>query len=536
MRTLITLFLLLTASPAAWAAESGDAVIVVYNTQMPESKDVADHYAERRHVPADQILGLNLPTDETMTRGQYQDLLHDPLLNYVKSHQLLVFDSAGKVTEAKIRYAVLCYGVPLRIAEDASLVDPRQEKLPPLLRRNGAAVDSELCFLPTPNPQYLLAGPTANPFYGTTNRSWLSPLNGILMVARLDGPNATIARALVDKAIDAETNGLWGRAYFDLRGVTNEFKKGDDWIGAAADDARKYGFSTVIDTNPQTFSAGFPMSQIALYAGWYDWNASGPFAQPNVEFMPGAFAYHLQSYSAQTLRSTTKNWCGPLLAEGATCTMGCIDEPYLDGTPNVAVFFSRWLGGFSFGEAAYASQRVLSWQTTVIGDPLYRPFGKNPQFQHEALLSRGSPLIEWSHLLVVNRNLAMGALPEQMIGYLKGVDATRQSAVLTEELGVLCQMAERPALAIQYYQAALKLNPTPQQAVRLTLELGNTMAASGQEKQALVVESNFLKQHPNYPDAIPLYQKMEALALKIGQKSKAKQYALEISRLTPPPK
>ena len=40
------------------------------------------------------------------------------------------------------------------------------------------------------------------------------------------------------------------------------------------------------------------MSQIALYAGWYERNASGPFAQPKVEFMPGAFAYHLHSFSA----------------------------------------------------------------------------------------------------------------------------------------------------------------------------------------------------------------------------------------------
>ncbi len=45
-------------------------------------------------------------------------------------------------------------------------------------------------------------------------------------------------------------------------------------------------------------------------------NASGPFTLPKVEFMPGAFAYHLHSFSAFTIRSTTRNWCGPLLAKG----------------------------------------------------------------------------------------------------------------------------------------------------------------------------------------------------------------------------
>ena len=45
------------------------------------------------------------------------------------------------------------------------------------------------------------------------------------------------------------------------------------------------------------------MSQIAIYCGWYDENVSGPFTLPKVEFMPGAFAYHLHSFSAATLRS-----------------------------------------------------------------------------------------------------------------------------------------------------------------------------------------------------------------------------------------
>ena len=104
-------------------------------------------------------------------------------------------------------------------------------------------------------------------------------------------------------------------------------------------------------------------------------------------------AYHLHSYSAYTLRSTNQYWCGPLLAAGATATMGCIDEPFLAGTPNMEVFFSRWLLlGFTFGEAACAAQGAVSWQTTVVGDPLFRPFGGNPQndgFQRTRRAGRG---------------------------------------------------------------------------------------------------------------------------------------------------
>jgi hypothetical protein len=86
--------------------------------------------------------------------------------------------------------------------------------------------------------------------------------------------------------------------------------------------------------------------------------------------------------------------------------MGCVDEPYLEGTPDVAVFISRFLNGFSFGEAAYASQNALSWQTTVVGDPLYQPFARSPTELHQSLLERHSKLLEWSHLFRVNRKLA----------------------------------------------------------------------------------------------------------------------------------
>jgi tetratricopeptide (TPR) repeat protein len=277
------------------------------------------------------------------------------------------------------------------------------------------------------------------------------------------------------------------------------------------------------------------MSQIALYAGWYDPNVSGPFAQPHVEFMPGAFAYHLHSYSAQTLRSATNNWCGPLLADGTTATMGCVDEPYLQGTPNIGIFFTRWLNGFSFGEAVYASQAMLSWQTAVIGDPLYRPFGQDPRTLHEALLARHSPLIEWSHLRFVNLSLIRGLSPGKLAKYLQEVDVTGHSAVLTEKLGDLYEMEGEFDPAIKSWQQALKLNPTPLQAIRLTLLLGDNLAASGKGEQALTLYEAFLKGNPVYPDALALYRKMEYLALNLDKPSQARRYAREIARLTAPP-
>ena len=131
---------------------------------------------------------------------------------------------------------------------------------------------------------------------------------------------------------------------------------GDEWILTGAKICTYLGFDVDTDTNPETFSASFPMDHIAIYAGWYTGDANGPFALPKVEFMPGAFAYHLYSFSANTLRSSTQNWCGPFLAKGATCTMGCVYEPYLTATPNIAYFLQAFGNGFTFGEAAWAAR------------------------------------------------------------------------------------------------------------------------------------------------------------------------------------
>lgn len=543
----VALFLAGAASGLAEAGP-GDSVVVVFNSRVRESGPVAAHYASVRRVPASQVLGLDLPDDENMTRAEYRNQLQMPLLNFLEKEKLFVFEPGGDapdantppqmLKESKIRYVVLCYGVPLRILDDFQLVESNLDEVPPQMRsKNGAAVDSELMLLPEGRQKIRLAGPLGNPVFGATNAALINPVRGVLMVTRLDGPDAAIARSLVDKAVEAETNGLWGRAYFDLRGLTNgDYKKGDDWLRGAADAARAYGFETVVDDRPETFPASFPMSQIALYAGWYDGDVSGPFTRPRVEFMPGAFAYHLHSFSAHTLRSTNQNWCGPLLAEGVTATMGCIDEPYLTGTPDMRVFFSRWLLlGFTFGEAACAAQRVVSWQTTVVGDPLYRPFAGNPKKLHEELVSRNSPWVEWSILRWINLELVHNTPMAQVVDFLETEPDTKKSAILTEELARLYLAEGRPELAVKSLRQALALHPTPQTAVRLTLALGDQLDAARHEADALKLFDDFLKRSPGWPGTLPLLQRMEVAAGKLGDKASAARYAAEIKRLSPPP-
>ncbi len=520
------------------AAAGGDEVIVVYNSRVPDAKPLAEYYAQRRQVPQKQIFGFDLTTGEEISRKEFHDALQMPLFKKLEQAGLWRLEWATnaanhepgkvirKVVQSKIRYAVLCYGVPLKIQPDPALKEPTEDSIRPEFRRNEAAVDSELALLPCAEQDLPLAGPLRNPAYLATNTAALNPTNGVLMVTRLDGPSAAIARRLVDQALEAETNGLWGRAYFDLRGnLEPGMKLGDEWIRGAAEACRSAGFETVVDTNSWTFPESFPMSHIAFYAGWYTEHVSGPFALPTVEFMPGAFAYHLHSWSAASLRSTNHNWVGPLLAKGATITMGCVYEPYLGGTPDVATFTARLIfQRFTFGEAACAGQSVLSWQTTVVGDPLYRPFGTPPQRLNQELERRRSKLIEWSYLQVVNLSLLRGTPMSRMVDFLEGIPTTKQSAVLSEKLGDLCAQEGKPSSSASAYEQALKLDPSPQQRIRLRLALGEKLGELDREEDAYQNYQKLVEESPNYADKPAIYRKLVTLGQKLGKKDEAAKY------------
>ena len=515
------------------ARAGGDEVVVIYNSRLPESKDVAEHYAQLRQVPENQVFGFALTTNEEMSRPEFHDTLQMPLAKKLETDRLWRFGSitnaatnshpervVRRVTASKIRYAVLCYGVPLKIASEPALHEPVNTNLPPQFQRNEAAVDSELAWLPMIEMNLPITGPLQNWVYGVTNAACLNPTNGILLVARLDGPNAGIARGLVDKAIQAERDGLWGRAYFDARGLPQSqtnYWLGDEWILGAAQISRALGFETIVDDTPDLFPADFPMSQIALYAGWYADNASGPFQLPKVEFMPGAFAYHLHSFSAATLRSNNEHWCGPFLAKGATCTMGCVYEPFLSLTPNVALFLERFtVGQFTFGEAAWAAQPALSWQTTVIGDPLYRPFGKPPAMLHQELMERRSPLIEWSFLRLVNVDLARGEPPASLVTLIETTGVATNSAVLTEKLADLYEMEGKPSSAIDACERALTLNPSPEQRIRLRLTLGEKLQAQNFSAAARRDYQKLLEESPDYPGKAAIEEKIKLLDEEIS--------------------
>ena len=524
------------SSTRAGELETGASVVVIYNSRVADSKAVAAHYAAARHVPESQVIGLDLPTGDSMTRDEFINGLQHPLAARLTESKLWVIGDRGPglppLIGSQIRYATLCYGVPFRVANDPNHKENGMEKISTELRVTGCSVDSQLALLPWGDKAPWI-GIVPNAFYGVTNTRYMHPTNGLLLVTRLDGPSAKIASGLVDKAMEAETNGLWGRAYFDSRGITNgPYALGDEWIRTTARVARQLGFETTLDEKEEVWGPSYPMSHIAFYAGWYSQDAWGPFLQPSVEFMPGAFAYHLHSFSAQYLRDSSTRWVGPLLAKGVTITMGCIDEPYLPLTPDVSAFFGRFVFfGNTFAEAAYACQEVLSWQTVTIGDPLYRPFFKKTSDLEQELTARGSPLAAWSNLMEANQNIAAGADRATVLRFLQK-SPNRHSPILLEKTGEIYMEQKRFNLAIETYEDVVKKADSAGQKLRAMHTLGDLRSTYGPDQKAYDVFQNMLKEFPDYAGKALVYQKLIPIARRLGKKDEEQRLTKELSAMT----
>lgn len=517
-------------------AQEGRQVVVVYNSRSPRSREVAEFYARNRGVPAEQLIGLDCATEDLVTRSAFETQIQTPLRRALAERKLAQFDAGNpdRMTGTGIRYLLLVYGMPYRILHDPERIEEGASKLPPNLVSNAASVDADLMLLPS-QPAHMLAGPLTNPHFASTNTAAMGPGNGIFLVSRLDGPSPEIAMGLVTKALEAERDGLWGRAYLDLRGLKDgAYKLGDDWLASSEVVCRLLGFETEVDRSEATLAVGYPMSDVAIYAGWYDANVSGPFTLPAVDFRPGAIAYHLHSFSAADPRSRDRNWVGPLLAKGATVTLGCVDEPYLQMTPNFGAFLARFAMGMNFAEAGLVCQSVLSWQTIIVGDPLYRPFYPDLIARSRDLEQKGSALVPWSIIHRINFSIQNGGDPGRMLADLETLPAAETNAVLAEKVAQLYGAKTRLKQAIQWGQKSLAAGGSPPQRGRLMLELAGWQRTLDKPSDALATLVQFTKEFPDYSNLLSVRRQQLDLARDLDRPADIEAFKAEIERLSAP--
>jgi uncharacterized protein (TIGR03790 family) len=370
------LIILILAEFSARGDDNALATLVVYNANFSDSAELASFYASRRGIPKNQIVALHCPMDEEIDRAAYDETIAEPLRAEFKDRNWWTVEESGfgppVVTANKIRFIALIRGMPLKIRFQAIYEGNHPDPTKPYGVSNEKAVDSELSILGYFRRQ--ISGPLDNPYYHAYHPvSEADPR--LMLVARLDAPTGADVRRMVNASIAAEQNGLQGWTYLDARGTQNPaYKLGDDWLRNIRKQSFQSGRPAIIDLNEALFPEGYPMTDAILYFGWYADKPSGVFLDPKFRFRPGAIAVHIYSFSASTIRQPPESWVSSLINHGAAATLGNVYEPFLELTPALDVFHDRLLSGMTFAESAYSSMIAVSWMTTVIGDPLYRPF------------------------------------------------------------------------------------------------------------------------------------------------------------------
>jgi uncharacterized protein (TIGR03790 family) len=241
-----------------------------------------------------------------------------------------------------------------------------------------ASVDSELSLIAAGS--YSLAGPVNNPLYWRNPESLTPP--PLLLTARIDGPSAADAMAIIKASIEIERSGLTGKVYLDAGGQVPGMpaeagKQYDEHFRRMATLlAANTKLKVVLDEKTSVFQPS-TCPDTALYCGWYSLQKY----VPAFTFNRGSVGWHVASWEAMHLRDPNSNeWCVKMLQNGVAATLGAVNEPYLGAFPAPEEFFALLLTGrYTLAECYWRTSPSTSWRFTLIGDPLYRPYAANPQ-------------------------------------------------------------------------------------------------------------------------------------------------------------
>jgi uncharacterized protein (TIGR03790 family) len=471
------------------------ATLVIFNNADAMSVDLAGYYAEKRGIPFDHLVGLDCPLTEEISRKDYEQTIAQPLRKIMELRGWWKIEEIGSqslVVENKIRFVALMRGVPLKIApEPANPAAPRPADTSPMGGKDEASVDSELAALGFYSKTNY--GPIPNPYFRSYTPVLDAGLPMLMLVCRLDAPEAGTVRRMIDDAVATEKTGLRGFAYVDARGLTDGgLIEGDQWLESIANSERKHGIPVVFDNSPAMFPEAYPMNNAALYYGWYSENAAGPFVRGDFKFVPGAVACHIHSFSATSIRDPHKYWVAPLLEKGAAATMGNVYEPFLGLTPHLDVFDDRLRSGFTFAESAYMSERVVSWMTTFVGDPLYRPFNLAADMNPPASATVWQAYRDGA-LLWFGTDHATGT------GQLRKSGTALHSGIIFEGLGLLQAADGNLDAALQSFQQARKYYPNSGDDVRTLIHEVEFLRKAGKKDAALKIARAGIKTYPTAP-------------------------------------
>jgi uncharacterized protein (TIGR03790 family) len=305
-----------------------DRLGVIYNRDDPASSRIAQYYAQRRAVPAGNVLGLSVPNRPVISRADLARLRAAVLERLPSSVQSLLLIWSRP-------YAAECMSITTALAAGYQ----------PAFCEPGCG-RTEL-----------------NPLFDT--RGWLpADTAGWLPAMLLPSDDEALARALIDRGVRADGSQPTGIAYL----VRTQ---------DAARNARAVGYAdaeTLVGNRIRVRQLTTPITGSVVDAMTYFTGVARVAELRQINFRPGGVADHLTS-TGGVLESSAQMSILEWLRQGATGSYGTVSEPcaHPGKFPNPAVFLDHYLRGDTLLEAYWKSV-AMPGQGLFIGEPLARPY------------------------------------------------------------------------------------------------------------------------------------------------------------------
>jgi uncharacterized protein (TIGR03790 family) len=148
VRVALAVLVLCAAFAQRALALSPDEIALVVNAQVPESRALAEFYAEQRHIPPGRIIEISIPAahpdypSEHLDAVDYEPKIAIPIRTFLKQHNL----------QDKVKCLVTFWGVPLYIGnrrttreelgELKPLQDELSKKVQPQIARDVASAEA----------------------------------------------------------------------------------------------------------------------------------------------------------------------------------------------------------------------------------------------------------------------------------------------------------------------------------------------------------------------------------------------------------
>lgn len=398
-------------------------LLVVYNSNIPESEDLAQYYMSPltgRAIDPGYALGLPLADSTSFTPNiprapspgiDFEEDILSPLKAFLDA-------PANAQLKQNVKYLLLMKGVPHQVEGSNEFSTSS----------TYSSVDSELTLLYSYG-QWPLAGwiwngeiyqdfplpPKAQSFHWQTDAAFqrgqfkasssTATYDLDYLVGRIDAYTYDEAKLIIDRARAADTSGtgwvILDSFDNDPNSVGNLYDKmvqpvwPSDTPGELMDAITMFsnaGYlsvweditSTRLTMTQGTPPAGFVNSVIA-YAGWGVNHGGGSYPSGNEyilndvgwNYLPGACWISYESFNgtafSEPINRRGQGQISDFLRRGGTCAIGNAWEPFTIGVGDERWIFYRYVvQGDRWIEAAYKGMCLLSWQEVVVGDPLCR--------------------------------------------------------------------------------------------------------------------------------------------------------------------